>query len=139
MFGSAHAGEPNDCVRALAQIKILKQTGRVYKKGPGDSRTYLSDQARPSEVDRLQKLAAVLCSDEDTMRHQQEADANRLVSALGVQCATYRDELVMLQRPTSRASAQDIERRETFVAEYCPNVSVENTWLPDRVIIRRPE
>jgi hypothetical protein len=139
IVASARADEPDPCVRALAQLKILKLTVRVYKEGPGGSRTYLSDHERPSEVDRLQQLATEACGDSDELRRQQDTDANRLVIALGPRCATYRDELEMLQRPGSRATEQDIDRRRSFVAAYCPDMSRADTWLPDRVIVGRPD
>jgi hypothetical protein len=139
MFGSARAAEvPDDCVKALAQLEILELQAPVYREGPGSSRTSLSDKDRPGEVMRLQELAAAACSAVDEVRRQQHADANKLVVALSVRCARYREELAMLQRPGSRATEQDIERRRVFVAEYCPDVSREDMWLPDRLIVHGP-
>ena len=136
IFGSARAEDPpDDCVKALAQLKLLKEPVRVYKQGQGESRVYLPDRDRPGEIQRLNERAVASCSADDDVRRQQDANANRLIIALSVRCAAYRDELAMLQRPGSRAREQDIERRRLFVAEYCPDVSREDVWLPDRVIV----
>lgn len=134
MLGVAHAEDASDdCARVLAQVKILKENARVYRQGPGGACSYLPEKERPTEAARLNNLAMTSCSAEDAARRRQQEDANTLVIALGVRCAEYRDELAMLQRPSARASKQDIDRRQAFVAKHCPEVSRDNIWLPDRV------
>ena len=136
--GSAGAAEaPDDCVRALAQLRILEQQASVYREGPGNSRTYLADKDRPGEIARFKELANASCSTISDVRQQQEADARKLGVALSVRCVEYREELATLQQPGSRAPQQDIERHRDFVGKYCPHVAREDMWLPGRRIVRR--
>jgi hypothetical protein len=137
-FGSARAAEATgECVRVLAQLKILELPAPVYREGPGDARTYLADKDRPGEIARLKELANKSCSTINDERQQQEADARKLVVALSVRCVEYREELAALQQPGSRAPNQDIERHRDFVDRYCPDMSREDMWLPGRQIVRR--
>jgi|GEM_PF-1708397 len=136
--GAARAAEAqDDCVRALAQLKILDQQAPVYRQGPGGSRSYLADQDRPAEVARLKELAAASCSSNGDSRQQQDAQARKLVVALSVRCVEYREKLATLRQPGSLAPQQDIERHRVFVEKYCPDVSRQDIWLPGRRIARR--
>ena len=134
LAGSAAYGwtdEPDACVRAIAQARILREGARVYKLGPGDSRQYLADADRPAELARLDVLVTDLCSKDADERRAQDEEADRLVIATGLECTIERDRLAMMEQPTARTPQEDIDRKRAFIAEHCPDVPPEDFWLPD--------
>jgi hypothetical protein len=121
----------DDCARAIAQARILRESARVYKLGPGDSRQYLADADRPAELARLDALVTDLCSKDADERRAQDEEADRLVIATGLECTIERDRLAMMEQPTARTPQEDIDRKRAFIAEHCPDVPPEDFWLPD--------
>lgn len=129
---------PDECVRAIAQARILREDARVYKLGPGDARQYLADADRPAELARLDSLVADLCSNDADERRTQDEQADRLVIATGVECVIERDRLAMMERPTARTPQEDIDRKRAFIAKYCPDVPPGDFWLPDHRVHAEP-
>jgi hypothetical protein len=128
-----------ECVRAMAQVRILNENPRVYKRGPEESRQYLEDAARSAELARLEGLVADTCSKDAYERRSQDEEADRLVVAAGLDCMIERDKLAMMEQPKARTPQSDIDRKRAYVAEHCPDVPLEDFWLPDyRVHMEQP-
>ena len=136
---SAPAARLDDsrCAPILYQIKLLQDYGRVYKAGPGGTRVYLDDEARPAELDRLVRARDEICSSDAEIRQLQERRAGDLLKALSPGCAAAHEKLRNLEDPDSHSVRSDIERQRAFVAENCPAVSLEDVWLGDWIWIGR--
>jgi hypothetical protein len=119
------------CVDALFQLEVLAGDWKVYKPGPGNDRTYLSDRERPAEVRRLSAERDANCSDEPGVLASQRRRASELFQALSPDCREAREKLHNLQRPTARSAPSDIERQQAYIEAHCPDVSRDDVWLVD--------
>jgi hypothetical protein len=132
----ATAASEAACIDALYQLEVLRLGTRVFKPGPGDERTYLHDRDRPAEIERSERVARQNCSTDPAQRQAQAARASELVIALGPDCAAARERLATLERPDSRSSPATVDRQREYVAANCPDLSRDDVWLADRVIVR---
>ncbi len=117
------------CPEALEQIATLQTALPVYKLTGLDQRHYIHDADRPAEIARLQKMATSSCSTEPKTRAQQQAQADRLHTALSPECAVARDELAAMELPSSRAPADTRNEKRRLVAAKCPVTQTTNRWL----------
>jgi hypothetical protein len=124
------------CVDALFQLKVLAGDWKVYRPGPGNDRTYLSDRDRPAEIARLSSERDSSCSEEPEVLALQQQRASELFEALSPGCREAREKLLNLQRPTAHSAPSDIEKQQAYIAAHCPDVSRDGVWLADWIWVR---
>jgi len=107
----------------------LKTALPVYQAVGAQDRRYIKDAERPAELARLQQIIAASCSANPQVRATQEGDAQRLHVAMSPQCAVARDELAMMEAPSSRTPADVTAGRRRLVTAQCPAVATTGRWL----------
>jgi hypothetical protein len=131
------AGDDQRCVEALYQLELLVGKYKVFKPGPGDSRTYLDDRDRPAEIDRLGRVRDETCSDAQPAQGSQKRRAAELFHALSAGCREAREKIRLLERPESRTSRNELARQREQLLRSCPEVpdaeAPADVWLADRV------
>jgi hypothetical protein len=131
------------CVEALYQLKILGQVRRVYKLNADGSRFYLSDDARPAEIKRIERIKMDRCSEDSRVFEKQLRRAVAMYKALSPRCTDAREELDYLERSkerTNRTPADDLEKKRSELTAYidqnCPETPSKNLWIRDWIIVR---
>jgi len=125
------AADDARCVDALFQLQVLQGDWKVYKAGPGDERSYLSDRDRPAEIERLARERDGHCSDDPGVLASQQRRASELFQAMSPDCREAREKLVNLQRPTARSAPSDIDKQRAWIAAHCPGPQRDDLWLAD--------
>lgn len=128
---AAHADNPQGltCPQALEQILTVQAQQPVYRLSGTDERHYLEDAERPAELARLHKAAAAACSTDPKSKASEQAEAQRLHTALSPECAIAKDELASMELPGSREPADTLASKRKLVAANCPTINTQNRWL----------
>jgi hypothetical protein len=123
------------CVDALYQIALLSEKRRAYRPGPGGTRTYLEDDARPGELERLRRERDASCSDDPATRGSQERRAAQLAETLSPDCQTSRGKLELMLDPATRTPESEIERQRDYLKEHCPGEDRNDLWMADWMVV----
>ena len=128
------------CVDALYQVALLSEKRRAYRPGPGGTRTYLEDDARPAELERLRRERDANCSDDPATRGSQERRAAQLAETLSPDCQTSRGKLELMLDPATRTPGSEIERQRDYLRDHCPGEDRSDLWMADWMVThpRRP-
>jgi hypothetical protein len=125
------------CVDALYQVDLLSQKRRAFRPGPGGTRTYLEDDARPAELERLRRQRDANCSDDPAERGAQERRAAELAVTLSPDCQTSRGKLELMLDPATRTPDSEIERQRTYLRDHCPGEDRSDLWMADWMVVQR--
>jgi hypothetical protein len=125
------------CVDALYQVELLGQKRRAFRPGPGGTRTYLEDAARPAELDRLGRQRDANCSDDPETRRSQERRAGELAVTLSPDCQTSRGKLELMLDPRTRTPGSEIERQREYLRTHCPGEDRSDLWMADWMVVQR--
>ena len=128
---AATAVDDQACVDALYQIELLTQKRRAFRPGPGGTRSYLEDAARPAELERLGRQRDANCSDDPQTRGSQERRAAELAVTLSPDCQTSRGKLELMLDPRTRTPESDVERQREYLRTHCPGEGRSDLWLAD--------
>jgi hypothetical protein len=120
-----------DCVDALYQIALLEQKRPVFRFAADGSRQYLDDDARPAELERLQRLRDANCSEDTAARRSQQQRADAMMVTLSPGCAEARDKLASYEDPATHTPDDQIERQRAIVARDCPETGRTDLWIGD--------
>ena len=126
------------CVAALYQLELLGNMQRVYRLGPGDTRTYLDDRDRPAEVQRLARMRDEACVGDEALLAEQRRKASMLLQSLSPGCREDRERLEFMRRDP-HTPRRDLEAREARVDQVCPEVPDmvdSDLWLGDWILVR---
>jgi hypothetical protein len=128
---AAATADDQACVDALYQVELLSQKRRAYRPGPGGTRTYIEDAARPAELERLQRQRDANCSDDPETRKSQERRAAELAVTLSPDCQGARGKLELMLDPATRTDESDIERQREYLRTHCPGEDRADLWMAD--------
>lgn len=126
------------CVEALYQLELLGIKQRVFRPGPGATRTYLDDRDRPSEIERLARARDETCVGDEARRVELERQADVLLQSLSPACREDRERLEYMRRDP-RTPRRDLEAREARVNQSCPEtpaLTSRDLWLSDWILVR---
>jgi hypothetical protein len=135
---AADSARDRACVDALYQSALLNEKRRAYRPGPGGTRTYLADDARPAELERLARERDANCSDDPATRSSQERRAAELGVTLSPDCQTSRGKLDLMLDPASRTPDSEIERQRDYLKEHCPGEDRADLWMADWMVVHPP-
>jgi hypothetical protein len=125
------------CVDALYQVALLSEKRRAFRPGPGGTRTYLEDAARPAELERLGRERDANCSDDPETRKSQERRAAELAVTLSPDCQTSRGKLELMLDPHTRTPESEVERQREYLRTHCPGEDRTDLWLADWMVVQR--
>lgn len=131
------AARDQACVDALYQIELLSQKRRAFRPGPGGTRTYLEDDARPAELERLRRVRDTSCSDDPATRRSQERRAAELAVTLSPDCQTSRGKLELMLDPATRTPRSEVERQREYLRTHCPGEDRSDLWMADWMVVQR--
>lgn len=132
---AAESARDRACVDALYQFALLGEKRRAYRPGPGGTRTYLEDDARPAELERLARERDGNCSDEPAARSSQERRAVELAASLSPDCQTSRGKLELMLDPATRTPESEVERQRDYLKEHCPGEDRSDLWMADWMVV----
>jgi len=125
------AARDRACVDALYQVELLGQQRRAFRPGPGGTRLYLEDEARPAELERLSRLRDANCSKDPATRDSQQRRAAELAVTLSPDCQTARGKLELMLDPATRTPKSEVERQRDYLREHCPGEDRTDLWMAD--------
>lgn len=134
---AASPADEQACVDALYQIELLSLKRRAFRPGPGGTRTYIEDAARPAELERLRRQRDANCSEDVETRKSQEQRAAELAVTLSPDCQSARDKLELLLGPDTRTPKEDIERQREYLRTHCPGEVRTDLWMADWMVVHR--
>lgn len=132
---TASPADDQACVDALYQIELLSLKRRAFRPGPGGTRTYIEDAARPAELERLRRQRDANCSEDVETRKSQERRAAELAVTLSPDCQSARDKLELLLGPDTRTPKEDIERQREYLRTHCPGEVRTDLWMADWMVV----
>jgi hypothetical protein len=120
--------EEERCIEARKQLAMLQLQRPVYRDKEGKlharwkydtykgEREYLSDAARPAEIERVRQEILASCQNPD------DANAQELVRKEWVKseyCVAARADLEALERPEAKTTQQELREKRQEVDKYC--------------------
>jgi hypothetical protein len=130
------APDDGKCVDALYQIELLGEKRRAFRPGPDDTRIYIEDRDRPSEIERLSRERDANCSSDPELRQSQQLRADQLMQTLSPDCQSAREKLEDMLSPSTRTPDSEIERQRIYLQDHCPGPGRSDLWMADWMFVR---
>jgi len=131
------AAKRTACVNALQQRRVLDVQAPVYRRGAAGERLYITDADRVDERARFDIIIARNCSKDAEARSGELNDSRVLSVGRRADCVELRERIEKLEPSADREDRQKLEALQNLRDAKCPDVSLENIWLAQPIIIRR--
>lgn len=113
------------CVEAFQQLRALKIKARVFKLDESWKRTYLENEDRPQEIERLYVLVQSNCKTDPESQEKQYDGALNLSKGLNIKCVSAREKLAKGIDEVKKDQYLD------YLNSNCPEVNPIGFWIVD--------